>query len=80
MYYDETYCSDPWIASSNDETLKNNFAAYFKNKGITVYESEIFLDRTAQNNNDCSNKTGRRIKCKITENNVNDMKNLGLYQ
>jgi len=80
MYYDETYCNDPWRYSSNDETLKNNFAAYYKSRGVTVYESEIFIDRTPESNNDCAHKTGRRFKCKITQDHVNDMKSFGLYQ
>lgn len=78
--YDETVCADKWEYNMNNERLKENVVNYFDGKGIKVFELEIFSDRSRDNCADCHCKTGRRIKCKVSKRDVNDMKAEGFYE
>jgi hypothetical protein len=80
VYYDETRCADKWEYSLNNERLKQNFTDYYKGKGISIYEVEIFSDIAADPCADCTCKTGRRFKSKVKKGAVSDLKNQGFYQ
>jgi len=80
LSYNETQCADAWPISTNNETLKNNIVDFFKSKGITIYDTEIFASYDAETFNSCSSKSGRVIKCKIKENQVSDIKSYGFYE
>jgi hypothetical protein len=80
VYYDETYCSDVWKTSANNETLKQNVIDYLDAKGVKVFDIEIFSDKTAESFVSCDNRTGRRFKCKIKEINLSKVKGLGFYE
>jgi hypothetical protein len=80
VFCDETYCSNGWTASNNNEALKQNVVDYYKGKGTTIYDLEIFSDRDAETNTTCFNKTGRRVKCKIKNHDLKKMKAEGFYE
>jgi hypothetical protein len=80
VYYDETICADKWERTINNEKLKDNIVAYFKNKGVKIYELEVFSDRTPDQCSDCVCKTGRRIKAKVKNKDVSDMKAENFYE
>lgn len=80
VYYDETYCADAWTYSGVNEVLKLNVIDYFKTKNISIYDIEIFVDRQAEQNNSCLNKSGRRIRCKIGKRDLEDIKIHGFYE
>jgi hypothetical protein len=80
VYYDETICADRWDRSNNNEVLKDNITAYFKSKGVKIYELEIFTDRTPDSCGDCHCKTGRRIKAKVKNREVDTMQGEGFYK
>jgi hypothetical protein len=80
VFYDETYCSDDWKASNNNETLKQNVVNYFDGEGVTIYDIEIYSDRDIEPYNSCNNKTGRRIKCKIKSHDLSTLKGAGFYE
>lgn len=80
VYYDETYCSNAWETSNNNESLKQNVIELYKGKGISIYDIEIFNDRDPEQNLNCFNKTGRRLKCKIKNKDLSKSKSEGFYQ
>lgn len=81
VYYDETYCANPWPVNNTNEILKQNIVDYFKAKGIDIYDIEIFSDRTPEAcPGTCDCKSGRRVKCKVAKRDVDDMKANGFYE
>lgn len=80
VYYDETYCADGWVYSGVNEVLKQNIIDYFKAKNISIYDIEIFVDRQADQNSSCLNKSGRRIRCKIGKRDLDEIKEHGFYE
>lgn len=80
VYYDETVCADRWGYSNVNEVQKDNVTAYYKKKGIRIYELEIIIDRDPEGCGDCSCKTGRRIKCKVKKSDVKDLLPEGFYE
>ena len=80
VYYDETRCSDRWERSNSNEALKANIIDYYEGKQVTIYDLEIFSDRSPESCFDCSCKTGRRIKAKIKGKYLTDVKSDGFYQ
>lgn len=81
MYYDETYCADPWGQNTvPDDDKKKNVEKYLENKDIKIFKVEITSDGTPENCYSCGCKTGKRIKCKIKESDVSAMKNENFYQ
>lgn len=78
--YDETFCADGWEFTANNETLKNNITEHFNKKDIKIYDIEIFTDRDPEQFLICSNKTGRRLHCKVKLKNLDDMKAMGFYE
>jgi hypothetical protein len=80
VYYDETLCADKWERPLNNERLKDNIVAYFKSRGVRIYELEIYSDRTPDTCSECTCKTGRRVKAKVKGNDVDEMKSENFYQ
>ena len=80
VHYDETNCADRWERSNNNEKLKENIVNYLDEKGIKVFEIEIFSDRTADACTDCNCKSGRRVKCKVSRGDAKDIKKEGFYE
>lgn len=80
VYYDETYCADAWTYSGVNEVLKQNIVDYFKEKNISIYDIEIFVDRQPEQNTSCLNKSGRRVRCKIGKRDLDDIKSHGFYE
>ena len=81
MYYDETYGLDPWGQSTViDEDKKKNVEKYLKGKGIKVFKVEITSDGIKEICFSAGCKSGKRIKCKIRENDITAMKNEKFYQ
>jgi len=79
LTYDETYCSDKWAYTLNNEKQKDNIVAYMDKQGVKVFEIEIFNDRTPDSCKDCNCKSGRRIKCKIKKRDESLIKKEGFY-
>jgi hypothetical protein len=80
VYYDETKCADKWTTTLNNEALKQNVTSYLQSKGITIYEIEIFNDRTAESCGECYCKSGRRFKAKVRKSDLSEIKSEGFYQ
>lgn len=82
MYYDETYCADPWGQNNIQENeKKKNIKDYFKKeKGIKVFKVKFLGDRTRDSCFSCLCKSGKRIKAKIKESDIKVMKTEGFYQ
>ncbi len=81
VYYDETYCADPWGPNTDTEDeKKKNIEKHFKDKGIIIFEVEIIDDGIPESCFSCGCETGKRIKCKIKESDVDAMKTEGFYQ
>ena len=80
VYYDETRCADRWEKSNSNEVVKANIVDYYEGQGVTIYDLEIFFDRTPDSCFDCVCKTGRRIKAKIKGKDLSDLKADGFYQ
>jgi hypothetical protein len=80
IYYDETNCADRWEFTNNNELLKDRIVAYYKGKGVRIYEIEIFSDRTREACSECICKTGRRVKAKIKHKDAKVMKAEGFYE
>ncbi len=74
VYYDETYCSDPWGYSDVEYQRKiNNIEKYFKDKKIRIFKTEILLDGITDACDACGCKSGIRIKCKINSKDKSEM-------
>jgi len=80
VYYDETRCADRWERSNSNEKLKDNIVNYYDKNGSTIYDLEIFFDRTPDTCFDCICKTGRRVKAKIKGRDLENLKADGFYQ
>lgn len=80
VYYDETRCADRWDRSNSNEVLKANIIKYYEGQSVTIYDLEIFFDRSPDTCFDCVCKTGRRIKAKIKGRDLSDVKSDGFYQ
>lgn len=82
VYYEETGCADPWGTTENtSETDKNKAVkAYFKDKGSKIYKIEITDEGTFEACKACHCKTGKLIKCKIKDEDVDIFLNEGFYQ
>ena len=57
-----------------------NVVEMLEDQGIKVFEIEIFSDRTADNCTECTCKSGRRIKCKVSRRDAKDIKKEGFYE
>lgn len=80
VYYDETNCADQWTPNHNNEMLKDNFVSYYDNRGIRIYDVEIFFDNAPENCSECLCKTGRRFKAKVKGKDLKELKADGFYQ
>jgi len=81
VYYDETYCADPWGGTNIEDSEKiKNIEKYLKKQKIKVFEVIIISDGMMEPCDACNCKTGKRIKCKVKENDVEGMKNEKFYQ
>jgi hypothetical protein len=78
--YNETRCADKWEFNNNREKLKQNVVTYCKDKGIDIYEIEIFIIGNADACFDCECKTGRQFKCKIENKDLEDAKTEGFFE
>ena len=81
VYYNETWCADKWGQSTvSEDEKKKNIKKYFKDKGIKIFQVEITNDGVLQTCFSCGCTTGKRIKCKVEEKEVEAMKNENFYQ
>jgi hypothetical protein len=79
VYYDETRC-DRWQYSINNEQLKLNFSEYYKARGVKIFEVEIFSDIAADPCADCTCRTGRRFKAKVSKNDAKELRKESFYE
>lgn len=80
VWYDQTQCADKWGPYKNNEDLKNIMTAYFDEKGIKVYDIEIFGNGVADSCLACPCKTGKRIKLKVKSRDLKAIKDEGFYE
>lgn len=80
LWYDQTQCADKWGPYKNNEDLKNVITTYFDEKGIKVYDIEIFSNGTVDSCLACSCKTGKRIKLKVKSRDLKAIKDEGFYE
>jgi hypothetical protein len=80
VFYNETQCGDPWERTNNNEVLKNNITEHFKSKGVRIFEIEIFTDASAQGCTACHCTTGRVIKVKVKNRDVDSMEANGFHK
>ena len=68
VYYDETYCADKWgVANVPDKEKIKNIKKHLRKQHIQVFKVEIIGDGTLEVCKACFCKTGKRIRCKINE-------------
>lgn len=79
LYYDETHC-DRWEYAMNNEQLKDNFTNYYKTRGVKIFEVEIFSDINPDQCIDCTCKTGRRFKAKVSRSDAKALRGDGFYE
>jgi hypothetical protein len=77
--YDETKASDPWTKSENDTELIANVKKYLSDS-ILVFEISISSDGTFETCKAASCKTGRRIRAKISSNDLSKITKLRFYE
>ena len=81
VYYDETYCSDPWGNADVDDAKKpDNVEKYFKGKKIRIFKVEILSDGMMDSCYSCGCKSGKRIRCKIKTKDKSEMKAVNFYE
>ena len=81
VYYDETYCSDPWgEVGTTDPERKEVIAEYLRSEGINIFRIEITGEGNQQVCLACHCTTGKLIKCEILENDFSKIKGLGFYR
>lgn len=80
LWYDQTQCADKWGPYKNNEDLKNIMTAYFDERGIKVYDIEIFGNGVADSCLACPCKTGKRIKLKVKSRDLQAIKDEGFYE
>jgi len=80
LFYDETSCADAWPFAAVNEKLKENITEHYKEKGIRIYDLEIFVDRTPEVCAACTCKTGRRVKVKVKSRDVEAMQEEKFYK
>lgn len=81
VYYDETYCSDPWGNSGVfEEEKKINVVKYFEEKNIKIYAIEVLYDGKKEECEACHCHSEIRIKCRVKKKNVKAMLNASFYQ
>ena len=81
VYYDETGCSDKWgVANVPDKDKMKNVKKYLRGKQIHVLKLEITSDGIFEACKACFCKTGKRIKCKIYEEDLYKAINENFYQ
>lgn len=81
VYYDETYCSDPWgDIGTSDAERKEGIAKYLQGEGINIFRIEITNEGNEQFCYACHCTTGKFIKCEISEEDISEIKALGFYR
>lgn len=81
VYYDETWCMDPWGNADIEKSEKiKKIQKYLKDKKIKAFEVNIVNDGTMDPCDACHCKSGKRIHSKIKENDLNKAINEGFYQ
>ena len=80
VYYDETYCDDPWY-SLNDSVVENQKAEiiknYFLSQNIVIQNIEISIHNEPQLCSACSCLTGNRIRCEVYSKDLTIMQSKG---
>ena len=81
VYYNETKCFDKWGQDNvpNKDKIKN-VKKYLQSKQIHVFKVEITDDGIQEECKACFCKTGKRIRCKINENDLHKAINENFYQ
>ena len=81
VFYDETYCSDPWgVFNVVEQEKLNNIKNYLIDLNIEVLEIEISEENAPDDNFGCGNKSGFVIKCKINIEDLNQLIAEDFYQ
>lgn len=70
VYYDETYCADPWHRANDSIQIQENqkleiIKNYFWAENVNIINIEINKHHSPQICNACSCLTGNRIRCEI---------------
>lgn len=81
VYYDETYCSDPWgEIGATDGERKEGIAEYLQSEGLNIFRIEITNEGDEQFCYACHCTTGKLIKCEILEKDFSEIETLGFYR
>jgi hypothetical protein len=81
MYYDETYCYDPWgHFDVLEQEKKVNIENYFNDLNVEVFEIEISEENLPDDCFSCGCHSGFTIKCRILLEGVNVLINEEFYQ
>jgi hypothetical protein len=79
LYYNETYCGDPWGSNRSDANYTNEVKDYLQNQGINIKEIAIFENGPLSGCFSCFCTTGRRIAIKIYESDKNRALQIGFF-
>ncbi len=80
LIYHQTYCSDPWGYSNDDDELVAIIKSYFKSEDIEINSVKIDLEGTQQLCNACICLSGKRILVNVNQSDGEVMKEYGFQK
>ena len=80
VLYNQTYCSDPWGYDDDNNILVDKIRNYFKAENIEISNVKIDNKGTIQLCNACICLSGKRIIVKVSEQDLNSIKEFGFQQ
>ena len=80
VFYNQTQCADIWGYADNNEELADKIVDYLKSVNIQISNVKIDNKGTPQLCNACSCLSGKRIITKVSENDLNSIKEYGFQE
>ena len=78
--YNQTYCADPWGYAENNKELADKISDYLKAVNIEIFNVKIDNKGIPQLCNACICLSGKRIIIKVSENDLNSIKEYGFQE
>ncbi len=80
VLYNQTYCADVWGYADNDDELAGKITKYLKAVNIEISNVKIDNKGTPQLCNACICLSGKRVIAKVSENDLNSIKEYGFQE
>jgi len=79
LYFNETWCANPWSVSTNDADYINKVKSFLAEKNIIIKEILISNDGPFDPCKACFCPTGRRINIQVSDKDKNLALGVGFY-